>query len=250
MIKPYTPHPTSIVAKVIAHLKAQPSGTEVSAAVLADELDFPQKDFSAVTATAIKRGLINRRRHDGILVFSLGSGVPLPTPEEDQDEDEGTKPAQDKHSLPNPCNASIFALGASVNVLHTGNDQPADVADVVTPCAGVSSPSTAQTQSDVWVEAMSKTWVVPDPAVVVKSFPSAARDPEPKPIIVAPIAPTKPAAAAIPAAYEDDFVCAVWSDGRLTIYMDGQELTLSRARFAKLVQHLDVMSGAAVANAN
>lgn len=76
MTKTYNVQPGTFPARVVAHLQALPPGTELSSAVLADELGQPGANIPSMLDYARQHGVLKARRYGRILFWSLGDGTP------------------------------------------------------------------------------------------------------------------------------------------------------------------------------
>lgn len=77
MTKTYNLQPGTFPARVVAHLQALPPGTELSSAVLADELGQPLgANIASLLDYARQRGALKARKDGRILFWSLGDGTP------------------------------------------------------------------------------------------------------------------------------------------------------------------------------
>lgn len=84
MSKAYNVQPGTFPARVVAHLQALPPGTEVSSAVLADELGQPGANIPSMLSWARQRGALKARKYCGILYWSLGDGTPVDQPRDQE----------------------------------------------------------------------------------------------------------------------------------------------------------------------
>lgn len=83
MSNPYIPQPGTFPARAVAHLQALPPGTELSSAVLADELGQPQgANIQSLLVYARQRGALKARREGRVLFWSLGDGTPEAKPDD------------------------------------------------------------------------------------------------------------------------------------------------------------------------
>lgn len=85
MTNPYTPHPGTIAARALAHLQAQPPGTELASAVLADALDIDSASVIPCLAAAISHGVLANTKRMGLLYWRLGTGQPVTLQDRDAD---------------------------------------------------------------------------------------------------------------------------------------------------------------------
>lgn len=85
MPNPYTPHPGTIAARALAHLQAQPPGTELASAVLADALDIDRSSLVPCLAAAISHGVLASTKRMGLVYWRLGTGQPITLQERDPD---------------------------------------------------------------------------------------------------------------------------------------------------------------------
>lgn len=84
----YVPQPGTIPARVIAYFQAQPAGTELSTAALADTLDLQLSSLASCLEFAVKHDVLIREKRDGRLYWRLGAGAPAAAPIDDDEVDD------------------------------------------------------------------------------------------------------------------------------------------------------------------
>ncbi len=93
----YTPLPGTIPARVIAHLKTLPAGSELPTAALCEEIgQTATSGFGACVARALQAGLMAVRKapDSGLLYWSLGDGEPqAPATQDIQEPEDAPSPA-------------------------------------------------------------------------------------------------------------------------------------------------------------
>jgi hypothetical protein len=81
--RPYIPEPNTVAGRVLAYLRAQPPGTELCSAALAEACSFNKQAASPFLASALAAGLVKQRivRNEKARasMWSLGDGVPVQT---------------------------------------------------------------------------------------------------------------------------------------------------------------------------
>lgn len=76
----YQTQPGTLAHRVVEYLKAQPPGTELSTAAIAEAIDCDSSGFTASMATVVRDGIVRRRftpHNRRVLLWSLGDGTPL-----------------------------------------------------------------------------------------------------------------------------------------------------------------------------
>jgi hypothetical protein len=90
-MKSYTTQPGTVPHRVIEHLKAQPPGTELSTAELAEAVGQPAGSMNGFLSSPRNHGALHAEKKHGLLFWSLGDGAPL-APPADREPDEPLRP--------------------------------------------------------------------------------------------------------------------------------------------------------------
>lgn len=76
----YVPQVGSIAARALAHLQAQPEGTELASGVLADALSVQSSMINVCLDTASRHGVLARAKREGRIYWKLGPKAPSAAP--------------------------------------------------------------------------------------------------------------------------------------------------------------------------
>lgn len=209
MRKPYTPQPGTIPDLVIKHFDALGPGVKQTTAMVLEAIGHPEaSSLHNFMGGAIRAHLIScERLGNKNLLWSLGDRKP--PPKTDAEVDDGTADLAGPAPTPDLAAASPFSLGQAMAL--------------ATP-----EPLLQELQRAAQAPAVETT----------RKWPFKPAEPAAK----APAKPVCKPAAKLPAGdttSPDEFLCALYSDGRLLIKSGEVEKTLSVDHTRQLLHYLD-----------
>lgn len=209
----YQPHPSTIAYRAIEILKALPPGHTIATMPLAEKLGSDPNTVRMGLQTAVTRGLVARKRKDGLYHWCMGDGADLKPINGLDDDQDGA--AAHSHAF------SGVDMDASTK---------RRVAMMNTPFSAVTPP--------------------PEPVPSREPEPSPAAAPAPAPVIPTPVpAPVpSPAPAATdapePPMRNPDLFSFMWrSDGALIISKHGRSVTIDKVDAEKVRVFLECVKG-------